>query len=639
MTVAHNEEKKGDNRITPRIDENNNDYEITFEVTAQAEYFSPASFRLSKEQPVNISIKKGKEFDLEVDHINKTVKSINDQIQHMRQSVGYTGKYAVIKGGDDGTEAIQLKHAKSMSQKHSERLKHMYDLSLRPYEFRVDIVEGRRSKTYYLGPEEIEKMGSYSVYSYHDNRFAEYLRGTSKKVLDEVELRRQYSIKGSRLLSFKNTYVQSEDSKGIVNPYLLQILQERRKDYNVKNIVASIQKEQDEIVNAPSLHNMIIQGCAGSGKTMIMMQRLSRLQNYMKTVDAYDVVIITPSKQYQLFMRALTEGLAIQRMLQNTLEDYYNWILSLYDKDFILKSDNIAKDSSGNLLFAQFIYSDQFREYIIKRLPEEYLKTRDVLEKIAKIGRELHVSSYITPENLPDCKLWETLQALVKLIRERLENYPEDDYYGNGREDISEWKAQLKGKIDSLQDAIDEQSPINVYKRIYRDAIKPILKQLNIKMPRRHYKNTLYARLLFCKAYYSTNPETHSFICIDEGQDISINEYKLLGEICGLKSVFNIYGDIHQNIYQEIGVHDWHNLSVMLKAKNYVLEENYRNTNQIISRCNKEFKLRTRIIGLNGPEIRVASLKQIAKFELKRKSDNRERWAIIIPRNLDKRKL
>jgi DNA helicase IV len=61
-----------------------------------------------------------------------------------------------------------------------------------------------------------------------------------------------------------------------MDPFLLDVLTQLRRDGNDKavDIIETIQKEQNEIVRLKN-KSLYVQGCAGSGKTMILLHRLS----------------------------------------------------------------------------------------------------------------------------------------------------------------------------------------------------------------------------------------------------------------------------------------------------------------------------------------------------------------------------
>jgi len=115
-----------------------------------------------------------------------------------------------------------------------------------------------------------------------------------------------------------------------------------------------------------------------------------------------------------------------------------------------------------------------------------------------------------------------------------------------------------------------------------------------------NYRHKLYLRLLFCSFYYTDihNPDT--MLNIDEAQDISVSEYRLLKAINGKKCVLNLYGDINQSVYIFKGIQDWEDIRSIAGDKIYVLNENYRNTVQITEYCNKEFDAEVVPIGITG---------------------------------------
>jgi len=67
---------------------------------------------------------------------------------------------------------------------------------------------------------------------------------------------------------------QDEEEEQLVYDEFLKELIERRTSAEFKNIVFSIQKAQGAIISEPYNQNLIVQGCAGSGKSMILLHRL-----------------------------------------------------------------------------------------------------------------------------------------------------------------------------------------------------------------------------------------------------------------------------------------------------------------------------------------------------------------------------
>lgn len=117
----------------------------------------------------------------------------------------------------------------------------------------------------------------------------------------------------------------------IISDEFLQELLERRSTPEFKNIVFSIQKKQGEIIQAPYQKNMIVQGCAGSGKSMIMLHRLPiLLYDHPDTLGTTNLYIITPSQMYIQLAENMRHQLEISDVRMGTIEEYYDYCISKY---------------------------------------------------------------------------------------------------------------------------------------------------------------------------------------------------------------------------------------------------------------------------------------------------------------------
>lgn len=147
----------------------------------------------------------------------------------------------------------------------------------------------------------------------------------------------------------------------------------------------------------------------------------------------------------------------------------------------------------------------------------------------------------------------------------------------------------------------------------------------------------LYVQLMFAMKYFNKKIGNMQFICVDEGQDLAVNEYRLLSELNQNHVVFNIFGDTNQLMKSGRGISDWNLLLSELQAEQYVLNENYRNTNQITRFCNDNFGLKTLQTGVDGPKVREISRRDLEK-ELAGLMITTERIAILLPRTVQKMK-
>ena len=126
----------------------------------------------------------------------------------------------------------------------------------------------------------------------------------------------------------------TEESETLVYDSFLQELLSRRSEQEFRNIVFSIQKKQGEIIQAPFSQNMIVQGCAGSGKSMIMLHRLPIiLFDNSKTLSRSHLYIITPSSTYIEMSSGMRSELEIEDLNMGTLNQYYDHVIRKYGKN------------------------------------------------------------------------------------------------------------------------------------------------------------------------------------------------------------------------------------------------------------------------------------------------------------------
>ena len=146
-----------------------------------------------------------------------------------------------------------------------------------------------------------------------------------------------------------------------------------------------------------------------------------------------------------------------------------------------------------------------------------------------------------------------------------------------------------------------------------------------------------YAQLLFAMKYFKRIYGTLEFICIDEGQDVAVNEYRLIYELNQKNVIFNIFGDTNQLMKPGRGIANWTVLEEEFSARMFTLNENYRNTNQITKFCNSSFGMDVLQTGVDGPNVREIPRRDLEK-ELAALNVTTERIAILVPRGVQKKK-
>ena len=138
----------------------------------------------------------------------------------------------------------------------------------------------------------------------------------------ELLLKRQYSDKQT---TFKNLFVYGDDffADGAVDPFLLDVMRENRSKHKMVDIIRTIQANQNKIIRHNVKDNIIVQGCAGSGKTMILLHRLSYLLYNKMIINDNKVKIITPNDNFSMFISELAGVLELDKIPRITIKDYY----------------------------------------------------------------------------------------------------------------------------------------------------------------------------------------------------------------------------------------------------------------------------------------------------------------------------
>ena len=212
-------------------------------------------------------------------YLRKVLDLVNYRIQDNQERIDVLME-SLKKGIDDENAMYSVEETYiGMYLKENISLKRHKDA---PYFARIDFKEENdsESKKYYLGKIGLvdDDANQYIVdwrapiaNLYYDSALGESAYHTKKETFKgDLSLKRVFTIKNSNLESFMDVNNTSDDE--LLKPYLGV-----NADSKIKNIVSSIQQEQNSIIRDALHKNIIVQGVAGSGKTTVMLHRISYL--------------------------------------------------------------------------------------------------------------------------------------------------------------------------------------------------------------------------------------------------------------------------------------------------------------------------------------------------------------------------
>lgn len=113
-----------------------------------------------------------------------------------------------------------------------------------------------------------------------------------------VELRRQFVLEGDELIEIYDTDLTDPDAAaGIPDPLLAEI--NRARTGSMREIVATIQSEQDRIVRAPLDRTLVVQGGPGTGKTAVGLHRAAYLLfEHRDLLSREGVLVVGPNRRF-----------------------------------------------------------------------------------------------------------------------------------------------------------------------------------------------------------------------------------------------------------------------------------------------------------------------------------------------------
>lgn len=462
-------------------------------------------------------------------------------------------------------------------------------LEYSPYFGRIDFKEDNLdTRKVYIGIANVEKDLNYIIYDWRSpiaSLFYDYSKGKAKytapdgEIKGEILLKRQYKIEGKKLLRV------FDNNLNIVDDMLQEVLSSSSSD-KMKNIVNTIQQEQNEIIRNISNKNLIVQGIAGSGKTSVALHRIAFLLYKIKNLKSSNVLIFSPNKIFSEYISNVLPELGEE----NTSETTFSEFASHYIKEF--KS---VESFSG---FIEKYYTN-------KRDDEDLIRFK-LSNKMIKV-----IENYVQ-EIDKNIKIIDNIEIKFSLIEKEYLNYLLKDRYNKmpifERMDyIAEHLCNKLGLISkkdkiSITKKIKEVLSIKPdYKKLYKDLFisdsfsSSFNKSINLKLNSKviNYDDALC--FIYLKGLLNGFPYSNLIkqVVIDEAQDYNEIQYIILTKIFKRAS-FTLLGDVNQTInpYQK-----YDSLEVLKNildgnTKYVELSKTYRSSKEIIEFTNKILNLK-----------------------------------------------
>lgn len=535
-----------------------------------------------------------------VENYESEIREMSDQIEEMLQHYH-----------DNDVEVYtQMSNTVTMRDHMQSALKRNQRATKKPYFGRIDFWDEtlQKEEALYIGRGGIAKDTTHQVVvdwrapvanAYYENGLGEcsYHAPDGKELPIRLDLKRTYEIDNGRLLDYFDTEVIANDE--LLTKYLA-----KNKQAVLGEIIATIQKEQNDIIRKTPYHNIIVQGVAGSGKTTVAMHRISFiLYNYAERFRPEDFYIVGSNRILLEYITGVLPDLDVYGIRQMTMEQLF--VRLLYE-DWDEQNDSILENTAatqGSMDRGTFGWFQDLTEFGAKVEAERICMESVVLDRrqfveglkggVAGVFDEREgepqpsdlvallsgkaIRDYVEQTNA-------SVQTKINMLNERLIIKIKDEFLKNGlRYSEKERKAILKEYRGYFGKKIFDISIFELYQRFLLEQKE---KGYEVSVPEQAYDVYDLAALAYL---YKRMKETEVIseahhVVIDEAQDYGMMAYAVL-KYCMKDCTYTVMGDVSQNIHFGFGLADWEELRKLLCSQDGdsfgILKKSYRNTVEI----------------------------------------------------------
>lgn len=551
----------------------------------------------------------------EEDNLKKTLAVVHDNVEDYRRQVAKMKEdidEMLEHYHDDNVELFTVLSNTTTMHDHMKRaLERNEKARSKPYFGRIVYkdISLNKEESVYIGKGGIARDSTHLVVvdwrapvanAYYENGLGRCSYPAPGDVQIEIDLRlkRTYEIEEGKLLDYYDTELVANDE--LLTKYLA-----KNKQAVLGEIIATIQKEQNEIIRKSPYHNIIVQGVAGSGKTTVAMHRISYiLYNYQERFQPVDFYIVGSNRILLDYITGVLPDLDVYGIRQMTMEQLF--VRLLYE-DFDEKRHRIkdaGRMTEKDSIKGTLEWFCDLKEYCSKLEREMiqsksvYLNPRQFVEGIrdGKTGVHDETEGETDPGDLIELLSGEaieryvsqnpavSIQSKINMLNTRLLGKVRDEFLRQrtGYTE-NERKAILKAYRGRFGGRVFKRTVFDLYREF---LTKQLEKGYNVTIPEEEFDVYDLAALAYLyKRVKETDviSEAHHIV-IDEAQDFGMMAYSVL-KFCIRDCTYTVMGDISQNIRFGYGMNDWEELKDLLltdeKDSFCVLEKSYRNTVEI----------------------------------------------------------
>lgn len=497
-----------------------------------------------------------------------------------------------------------------------------------PYFGRIDYHDEDGQETIYIGIGSLFEENDNLVVDWRSPIASLYYEGNigddvkikvgQQSLAFTIDLKRQFLIRDAEIVRMLDT----DNVMG--DPYLLEVL-EGHSSYQMGAVVSTLQREQNQIVRETRKAVTLIEGVAGSGKTVVLMQKIAYLlYAFRDQLTAEEIVLFSPNKIFQEYISQVLPALGELNVDSTTFKDF----MKRKVPQFKLVSHQDERLTNVALLKDSLAFYEALKRYAAV-LKKRYMRFADIRfqdevliskEEIAALfygidsegslaskllilqNKLLHKINLIKVDQLR--AVW-VEEAIMNLSDRNLRHYELQSRNKKAAED--ELAEQI---IDTAFEPIEQKIEALAFVRYqsqYIHFLKAVPKLVNLSdfgLNEADWKehiaivaNHVKARQLLLEdmdAYDTlvrllkgpTSAKKYKYICLDEVQDFSPFQLQMLKDSYPTAR-FVMSGDLNQNILMKrMSFEDLKRIFADDSFRSFQLLTSYRSTNEIVQFSN-----------------------------------------------------
>ncbi|WP_035298302.1 HelD family protein [Brevibacillus thermoruber] len=587
------------------------------------------------------------DYEREQKRLDETVSAIEREIEMLREEVREVT--------DDYVKQV-------VAYKKAKELRYLEDQGKdKPYFGRVDFL---KDETYeldivYIGKRGIVRSDTFDalVVDWRAPIAGLYYSGESKDafyrtdkgiVRGEVRLKRNFAIEKGKITGIYDGAVKETIHRemghpdeflqeGFIDEFLAANLNQTN-DSRLKDIVATIQSEQNDIIRADKDRPIVVQGVAGSGKTTIALHRLSYLiYNYQDSMMSKKFMVFAPNRLFLNYISDVLPELGVDDVQQATFLDWAAKLVKpllpkgwrITDPQKLLRlffeegQDRREREMTQNRLrfkgsLACKAALDSYLRYLaeteipFKKLSFVYSRTQQVFSISGETIRELFTGQF---GHLPYRKRLEALRKHLKQeMNKQLFAHLRTMRIDLDKQGLTKFERMMEQILEKYLSSFPLVDVFAAYRKLITDetllrrlapddvedsVIADVCRSSAVLFAEERIEPEDVAPLLYLRHLVDGLEQAEQFdhTVVDEAQDLSALEIAVIALVTKRQSL-TVVGDIAQGIHAYRGLQSWDELTGGVfgqpAAAYYTLAQSYRSTIEIM-RCANEVLRRIRL--------------------------------------------